>query len=99
VRSGGRNRGRSAKTREGGWIECVVSNDGMMVVERGSNVTRRRRGCARGRDGARSVTFSRTRANRARRVSTRVGRRMNRAPLRVARRRALLQRARSADGG
>jgi hypothetical protein len=58
VRSGGRNRGRNVKTREGGWIECVVSNDGMMVVSRASNVTRRRRGCARGRDGARSVTVS-----------------------------------------
>jgi len=99
VRSGGRNRGRSVKTREGGWIECVVSNDGMMVVSRASHIPRRRRGCARGRDGARSVTVSQPARVGAPRVSTRVGRRMNRAPLRVARRRALLQRARSADGG
>jgi len=72
-------------------------NDGRLAgVERNATTTR-----VRARERRREVGdgFAARARVGAPRVSTRVGRRMNRAPLRVARRRALLQRARSADGG
>ena len=91
----GEARGRA----KGVGLNVWYRNDGMMVVSRASHIPRRRRGCARGRDGARSVTVSqpaRASARRASRPGSGDGETRARG---VAPRRALLQRARSADGG
>jgi len=64
----GEARGRA----KGVGLNVWYRNDGMMVVVRASNAPRRRRGCARGRDGARSVTFSQP-ARASARTASRTG--------------------------
>jgi len=76
VRSGGRNRGRSARTREGGWIECLVSqrwNDGRLAGVTHTATTTRVRARERRREVGDGFA-ARARVG-APRVSTRVGRR------------------------